>query len=172
MSPFSPFKSLLIPRGVLKFGFGRDVPMQNLKADTESTNTNFSRKSDPCIYQSAQFWAKSPNLSKIFLNLSQFWLKFGKNLKINPFIYQILHFIRGRSYTKRLILLPMLGANPCKVFCTEYHPRLIPHHRQHIYSWVNMHNDSHRRCHHFWRNRWDPPPPLRLIPHHRQHICS
>ena len=46
------------------------------------------------MYQSAQFgvklWAKSPNFSKIFLNLSQFWLKFGEFWKIDPFKYQIL----------------------------------------------------------------------------------
>ena len=48
-------------------------------------------------------------LSKIFFNLSQFWFKFGK---IDPFIYQILHFIRGHWYTRRLILLPMFPAVP------------------------------------------------------------
>ena len=36
--------------------FGRDVPPRNLKVD--HTNTSFSRKSNPFIYQSAQFWAK------------------------------------------------------------------------------------------------------------------
>ena len=46
----------------------------------------------------------------------------GNFSKINPFIYQILHFIRGHSYTKRLILLPMLAAHPCRVFCTKYPP--------------------------------------------------
>ena len=56
---------------------------------------------------------------KIFLNLSQFWLNFGK---IDPFIYQILHLTRGHSYTKRLILLPMLAAHLCRVFCTKYPP--------------------------------------------------
>ena len=85
------------------------------------TNTNFSRKSDPFIYQldqfSAKFWAKSSDFPKIFLNLSQFW-------KIDPFIYQILHFIKGHSYTKRLILLPMLAAHPRRVFYTEY-PRKV-----------------------------------------------
>ena len=40
--------------------------------------------------------------------MAKFW-------KIDPFIYQILHFIRGHSYTKRLILLPMLAAHPCRV---------------------------------------------------------
>ena len=52
------------------------------------TNTNFSRKSDPFIYQSVQFlakfWAKSPDFSKIFLHLSQFWPKFGELLKNQP----------------------------------------------------------------------------------------
>ena len=88
-------------RQVLKFGFGRDMPLQNMKGDP--ANTNFSWKSDPFIYKSVQFWAKSWRkfFFEDFWNLSQFWLKF---------IYQILHFIRGHSYTKRLILLPMLMA--------------------------------------------------------------
>ena len=43
-------------RGVLKFGFDRDVPLQNLKVGPYK-NTNFSRKSDPLLYQYEQFWA-------------------------------------------------------------------------------------------------------------------
>ena len=116
-------------REVLKFGFGRDMPLQNLKADPYKYQ--FSRKSDPLIYQLAQFlaqfWAKSPDFSKIFVNLSQFWLKFGKILKINPYIYKILHFIRGYLYTKKLILLSMLAAHPCKVFLlSNHHPSPLP----------------------------------------------
>ena len=41
---------------------------------------------------------------------NQIFLKFLG--KIDPFIYQILHFIRGHSYTKRLISLLMLAAHP------------------------------------------------------------
>ena len=41
------------PRGVLKFGFGWEVPPRNLKVDPY--NYNFSRKSDPFKYQLAQF---------------------------------------------------------------------------------------------------------------------
>ena len=75
-----------------------------------------------------KFWAKSPDFSKILLNLSQFWLKFGKNFKkINPFIHFCIpnfeFYNRGHSYTKRLILLPMLAAHHlCRVFWTEYPP--------------------------------------------------
>ena len=71
----------------------------------------------------AKFWTKLPIFSKIFLILSQFWPNLAKFWKIVPFIYQILHFIRGHSYTKRLILLPMLAAHPRRVFCTKYPPR-------------------------------------------------
>ena len=77
----------------------------------------FQNKSDPFMYQSAKFWTKSPNFSEI-LPLGKFW-------KIAPFIYQILHFIRGHSYIKRLILPPMLAAHPRGVFCSEY-PLLPP----------------------------------------------
>ena len=57
------------------------MPLWNIKS-RPITNTNFSRKSDPFIYQLAhrasthfgeKFWAKSPDFSKIFKNLSQFW---------------------------------------------------------------------------------------------------
>ena len=123
------------PGDVLKFGFGRDVPPRNLKVDPY--NTNFSRKSDPFMYQLVQFvakfWAKSPDFSKFFLNLSQFWLKFGELLKNQPIHIPILHFIRGHSYTKRLILLPMLATHPRRVFCIKYPP---PGH-----NWVHC---SHR----------------------------
>ena len=105
-------------RGVLKFGFGRDVPLRNLKEDPYKYQF-FKKKwpiHTPICSILGQFSVKSPDFVKIFLNLSQFWFKFGK---INPFIYQILHFIRGHSYTKRLILLPMLVAHPHRIFCTE-----------------------------------------------------
>ena len=71
-------------------------------------------------------------LSKIawfFQSFFKIWANRGPNLgkfwKIDPFAYQILHhFIRGHSYTKRLILLPMLAAHPRKVFCTDIPPIL------------------------------------------------
>ena len=56
----------------------------------------------------------------IFLKLERSNL--GKFWKINPFLYQILHFNRGHSYIKRLILLSMLAAHPHRVFRTEYPP--------------------------------------------------
>ena len=85
------------PGGVLKYGFGRDA------AEFESRPIQIpilQGKSDLFIYQSDQFWAKfltkSPQFSKIFLNLSQFWLKFGENFdKSNPFIYHIFAFYKG-----------------------------------------------------------------------------
>ena len=55
---------------VLKFGFGRDVLPRTLKVDPYKYQC-FSRKSDPFMYQSAQFgakfWAKSQDFSKILL---------------------------------------------------------------------------------------------------------
>ena len=79
------------------------------------TNTSFSRKSNPFIYQSAQilnkitnffknflkfeptfkyqlvqFWAKLPNFSKIFLNF-----KFGKFLKNQPIHIPDFAFCKG-----------------------------------------------------------------------------
>ena len=85
------------PGDVLKFGFGRDVPPRNLKVDPY--NTNFSRKSDPFMYQLVQFvakfWAKSPDFSKFFLNLSQFWLKFGELLKNQPIHIPNFAFYKG-----------------------------------------------------------------------------
>ena len=42
--------------GILKFGFGRDMPLLNVKVDPYKYQ--FSKKSDPFIYQSAQFGTK------------------------------------------------------------------------------------------------------------------
>ena len=44
-------------RGVLKFGFGKDVPPRNLKVDLYKYQF-FQENGDPFIYQLAQFWAK------------------------------------------------------------------------------------------------------------------
>ena len=56
------------------------------------------------MYQSAsfwaKFWAKSHKFSEIFLNLSQFWLKFGGILK-NPPIY-----IPNLAFYKQSFILP------------------------------------------------------------------
>ena len=84
--------------------------------------------------------SKITHFSKIFLNLSQFWLKVGKILKIDPFIYQILCFIRCHSYTKRLILLPMLAAHPRRFLYTEYPPLGLAA------------TTSHGRCISYWSN--------------------
>ena len=59
--------------GVIKFGFGRDVPPWHLKVDPHKHQ--FFKKSEPFIYQSAQvwakFWAKSPDFSKIIISKNQ-----------------------------------------------------------------------------------------------------
>ena len=57
--------------------------------------------------------------SKNTLNLSNFGSNLGTFWKINPFMYQILHLTRSHSYTRRLNLLPMLKARPCRAFRTE-----------------------------------------------------
>ena len=142
------------PRGVLKFGFGRHVPLQNLKVDPYKYQ--FARKSDPFIYQSTQFgakfWAKSPNISKIFLNLSQFfiyqstqfgakfwakslnfskiflnlsqlWLKFGKIWKNQPiYIPQFALCKRSFLHQEADFATHVGGTSP---FCTEYPPGQI-----------------------------------------------
>ena len=75
----------------------RDVPSWNLKVDPYKNK--FFKKSDLFIYQSTQFWAKfrakSPDFSKICLNLSQFWLKFGKILKNWPIYIPNFAFYKG-----------------------------------------------------------------------------
>ena len=99
---------------------------KNVKEDPWIQISIFQEKSDPFIYQSVQFWAKfwakSPDFSNIFLNLSQFWLKFGELLKNRPILIPNFAFYKEYSYTKRLILLPMLVAHPHRVFGTEYPP--------------------------------------------------
>ena len=86
------------------------------------TNTNFSRKSD--LGHSHINWPNFKQNHPIFPNFLKF-SNLGKFWKIDPFIYQILHFIKGHPYTKRLILLHMLVAHPCRVFCTGYPPGRI-----------------------------------------------
>ena len=90
--------------GVLKFGFDRDVTPWNLKVDPYKYQ--FFKKKWP-IYIPIR-----PNFEQNHLIFPKFWLKFGKILKINPFTYQIMLFMRGHSYTKRLILPPMLAKYP------------------------------------------------------------
>ena len=76
--------------GVLKFGFGRAVPSQNLNIWIYM-QPNFG----PNFEQIARFLQK-------FLIWANFGLTFGKFWKIDPLIYQILCFIivRGHSYIK------------------------------------------------------------------------
>ena len=105
------------PRGILKFGFGRDITAAKFE----------SRPIQRPIFQEkvvhspilAKLWEKLPDF---FENFLKFETKFGKIWKIDIFIYQILHFIRGHSYTKRLILLRMLAARPRRFFFTKYLP--------------------------------------------------
>ena len=113
--------------GVLKLGFGRDVPLRNLKVDPYKYQ---SLKEKPTHSYTDRpkfgpnFWAKSRDFSRIFLNLSQFGLKFRKFLKNLPIHISNFAFYEGHPWpcAKRLILLPMLVARLHRVFCTEYPP--------------------------------------------------
>ena len=75
----------------------------------------------------AQCFQNFPKMSQIGSNLRKFW-------KIYAFIYQIMHFIWGHSYTKRLILLPMLAAGPRRVY--EYPRALILLHLNRKVDWL------------------------------------
>ena len=83
--------------GVLKFGFGMDVPPQNLKVDPYKYQ--FFKKSEwihtPIGPTLGQILSKINRFSKIFLNLSQFWLKFGKILKNRPIHIPNFAFYKG-----------------------------------------------------------------------------
>ena len=68
----------------------------------------------------AQFWAYI--IAWFFQNS----LKFEPILKNWPIYTPNSAFYKGHSYTKRLILLPMLMACPHRVFCTEYSPPPSP----------------------------------------------
>ena len=60
------------------------------------------------------------------LNLREFWLKFGKIFKNGPIHKPTSAFFTDHSYTKRLILLPMLGRHiPVGSFVLSTpHPRI------------------------------------------------
>ena len=82
----------------LKFGFGRDVPLRNLKDD--SCKYQFFKKKVTNSYANPTNFA--PNFEqnhlifpKIFLNLSQFWLKFGKIVKNQPIHIPNFAFYKG-----------------------------------------------------------------------------
>ena len=99
------------------------MPPQNLKVDTYKYQ--FLKKKWPIHIPIGtnfppNFEQNHPIFPKFFLssNLGKFW-------NIDPFIYQILHFIKCHLYTKRLILLPMLAAHPRRIFYTEYPPDIF-----------------------------------------------
>ena len=88
---------------VLKFGFGRDVALRKLKVDPYEYQ--FFKKKWPVHIPIGpilgQILCKIAWFSKIFINLSQFWLKFVKNQPIHipnsvfckgSFIYQAADF--------------------------------------------------------------------------------
>ena len=83
--------------GGLKFGFGRDVPLWNLKVDPYKYQ--FVKKKWPTHIPICSILGQI--LSKIthfFLNLLKFepiLAQIRENWKIDPFI---LHFVRGHSY--------------------------------------------------------------------------
>ena len=106
----------------VKFGFGRDVPPRNLKVDPYKYQ--FFKKKWPFHKAIGPILAQIFEQNRlIFPKFSYIWANFGSNLgtfwKIEPFIYQILSFVSGHWYTKKLILLPMLETRPRRVFCTE-----------------------------------------------------
>ena len=69
--------------GVLKFGFGRDVPLRNLKVGPYKYQFCKERWpiSIPIGPILGQILSKITRFFKTFLELSQFWLKFGKIVK-------------------------------------------------------------------------------------------
>ena len=80
-----------------EFGFGRDVPPPILKVDPYKYQ--FFKKKWPIHIPIGpifgQILSKSPDFSKIFLNLSQFWLKFGELLKNQPIHIPNFAFYKG-----------------------------------------------------------------------------
>ena len=97
--------------------FCRDMPLQN--STHTYTPTQIQEKMIHSYTNLLNLGPKFEQNHPIFTKfLAQIWENFEK--KKHPFIYQILHFIRVHSYTKRLILLPMLVAYPHRVFCNEY----------------------------------------------------
>ena len=84
-----------------------------------------------CIKKVTHWYTSQPEITKItwyfqiFLDMSQFWLNLGNFCKVDPFMSQILHKIKGHWYTRRLILLPMFAAHPCRIFCTKYRGGLL-----------------------------------------------
>ena len=85
-------RSHLDARGVLMFGFGKDVPLQNSKVDP--SKYQFFKEKWPTYKPIIppinpildKILSKISPTSKILWNLSQCWLKFGKILKNRPIL--------------------------------------------------------------------------------------
>ena len=121
---WDPLQRPWAPGGVLKFGFGRDVPPRKSKVDPYKCQ--FFKKKWPIHIPIGPFFGQV--LSKItwffqnFLKfepiLAQIWGTFEKSTHS----YTKFCILLGVTHTKRLILLPMLAAHPRRVFCTKYPP--------------------------------------------------
>ena len=100
---------MIFTNGIPKFGFGRDVPPQNLKVDPYihqmfQEKVTHSYTDRPNFEQNHQIFPFQKKKKKESI-LAQIWENFEKST---------------HSYTKRLILLPTLAAHSRRVFCIEY----------------------------------------------------
>ena len=105
------------PGGVLKFGFGREVPPRNLKVDPYK-NQFFKKKV-------TQSYTNRPTYGPSFEPNRPIFPNFGKILKNPPIHAPNSLFYKGQFIYQEADLQPMLAACPRKVFCTEYTPRAI-----------------------------------------------
>ena len=104
---------------------------------------NFAEKWDPFLYQSHKFRQNLLRVSHYFPKLLSFQANFGnfgirlmelglffpyfranfgRFWKYDPCLYQLLHWIRGHRYTRRLILQPISAARPRIDLCTKNPP--------------------------------------------------
>ena len=127
--------SLCIVGGeVLKFGFGRDALPQNLKVDPYKYQF-FKKKWPihipivPILGQIlSKITQKSPDFSKIFLNLSQFWLKFGQIFKNRPIHIPNFAFYKGSFIYQEADFATHVGCkSPGSFVLSTPLPRYIVH---------------------------------------------
>ena len=71
-------------------------------------------------------------------NWAHFRANFRKFWKFDPCLYQLLHWIRGHRYTRRLILRPISAAHPRIDLCTKNPPGPNTKQTFHVYLYMYL----------------------------------
>ena len=116
-------------RGVLKFGFGRDVPPGKLKV--HPYKYQFFKKTWPihipiCSILGQIFEEKLPDFSKNFLEIQQILAEIWKNFEKSMHLYtKFVHFIRVIHIPRGWFWYPYWRHIPVRSFVLSTTPRVV-----------------------------------------------